>query len=222
MTNAIRRDGYHHGQLRRVLLDTALELASTRGLQEFTLREVARRAGVSHAAPYHHFPDKEALLAALSAEIFTDFGAALRTAWETTPGTAIVRLDAVGRAYIHFALTHPAAFRLMFRPELHMAGQEDPELREVGERAFRVLVDGIVAAQAEGFIAPGDPILPALAAWSMAHGLASLLLEGAAIPSHAPLDDLSLNPLIETVLKTLQQGLLTRTPAAQEELPTAR
>jgi AcrR family transcriptional regulator len=208
---------YHHGQLRRALLDTALKLATSRGVHGFTLRELARQAGVSHAAPYHHFADKAALMAALALEIFEAFSAALRQAWDTAPGASIDRLMAVGAAYVRFALDNPAAFRLMFRPELwESTTTDDAEshaaLEAAREAAFYVLLDGITACQEDGVIPPGDPQLIALTAWSTVHGLATLLLDGlAGEKRHGAWPQGAQEMLVDSVLERLRMGLMART-----------
>src|SRR5262245_4881527 len=112
-----KKRAYHHGDLRRALLDAALELVSSKGVQALTLREVARRAGVTHAAPYHHFPSKEALFAAVATEGFRDLAAAMRAALSGRRGP-FASLRAIGVAYVRFATEHPAHFRIMFRPGL--------------------------------------------------------------------------------------------------------
>ncbi len=213
---AKKNDQYHHGQLRRALLDTALELAASRGVHGFTLRELARHAGVSHAAPYHHFADKAALMEALAQEIFTAFGEALRRAWDTTPGVPMARLMAVGAAYVRFALDNPSAFRLMFRPELRESTaanrtESHAALAAAARSAFQVLLDAITACQRDGSIAPGDPDPIALTAWSTVHGLASLLLDGLSTePEHKPLPPETQTALVTAVLQQLQSGLLVR------------
>ena len=216
---AKKSDQYHHGQLRRALLDTALELATSRGVHGFTLRELARQAGVSHAAPYHHFADKAALMAALALEIFEAFGAALRQAWDMAPGAPPDRLMAVGAAYVRFAVENPAAFRLMFRPELHESTAPDHAALEVaGEAAFHVLLDGIAACQEEGSIPPGDPQLIALTAWSTVHGLATLLLDGlAGEKKHGALPQGAQDAVVDGVLQRLKLGLMARTTPGHPE-----
>lgn len=211
-----KRNTYHHGQLRRALLDAALELATTRGVHNFTLRELARQAGVSHAAPYHHFADKNALISALAVEIFQTFTHALKNAWEETAGPLNERLGAVGVAYVRFALDNPAAFRLMFRPELFerpqdATGDADSSMIEAGQEAFEVLLNSVRQCQAAGLIAPGDPLVPALAAWSMVHGLASLLLDGVVGPQGKGAEHTT-DALIANVLSTLSKGILTLPP----------
>lgn len=162
-------------ELRRILLDASLDLIATEGLEAFSMREVARRAGVSHQAPYHHFQDREAILAELVAEGFTrlkdDMEAALREGDD-----ASARLTAIGKAYVGFALSHPAHFKLMFRSELVRA-ERHHEVHTCAQAAFDVLVSVVEGMPAGKTRAPETSSL-VLAAWSFAHGLSTLLLEG--------------------------------------------
>jgi AcrR family transcriptional regulator len=142
---------YHHGDLRAALLRTAGEMLEKEGLASLKVREVARRAGVSHNAPYRHFPDRDSLLAALAAEGFQQFGDAL----EKRPRREM------GEAYVEFALAHPQRFRLMFGGA---PGASDHRAYEALKKSFADLGD--------------DAEYAAAAAWGLVHGLAHLLLDG--------------------------------------------
>lgn len=159
--------------LRRTILDASLGLIATEGLEGFSMREVARRAGVSHQAPYHHFPDREAIMAAIVAEGFQRLRDDSRAALEGVEDP-FDRLVASGRAYIDFALSHPAHFKLMFRSE-HVREDRHDEARACAQGAFDVLVSvgGEVAARNGR-----RPEAVVMLAWSTAHGLATLMLEG--------------------------------------------
>ncbi|MBV6321065.1 TetR/AcrR family transcriptional regulator [Duganella violaceipulchra] len=163
---------YHHGNLRDSLLDAADALLAQDGAQALTLREVAKAAGVSHAAPYHHFASREQLLAAVAARAF----AALATAMAAADGDRArdqgVRLMDICEVYVEFARARPAQFRLMFGPMLAQKAHY-PDLKQAAESAFHVLV---VAATA--FDAARGPEL-ALTGWSLAHGLANLAIDEA-------------------------------------------
>ena len=163
-----RRDkrGYHHGDLPAALLRAAGKILEKEGVEALSLRALTRRAGVSHAAPYRHFRDRESLLAALAAEGFAMLGSAQREA-ATSGG-----LRAMGEAYVRFALDHPQRFRLMFGGQLRIA--RHPALREVATNAFEAL-SGALAAHAGGLRGSGDA---SIAAWALVHGLAQLLLGG--------------------------------------------
>jgi len=148
---------YHHGDLRAALLDAADQLLDAGGDGAVSLREVARQAGVSPTAAYRHFADKEALLAALAARHYGDFGRALAEA-----GT----LKGMGAAYLRFALARPGRFRLIFGPLLARAAAH-PELQAASVAAFATLRAAAASPEA------------ALRAWGMVHGLAHLLIDGA-------------------------------------------
>lgn len=159
---------YHHGDLRRALLDAALDAVREKGLSGLSLREVARRAGVSHAAPAHHFRDKAALVTALAAEGWNRLADALHEAAGRGFGE-------VGVAYVLFATSNPAYFAVMRAPAGLVRG-DDPELRAAQKRAAEPLWAG--SRRPDG---THDPTM-ALAAWSLVHGLAILILEGAVTP----------------------------------------
>ncbi len=159
---------YHHGALRPALLEAAVGLIAERGPAAVSLRELARRTGVSHAAPAHHFGDKAGLLTAVAVAGFDLLADALREAHETTGS-----LLEVGVAYVRFAVTHPAHFEVMFRPDL--LRRDDPSLAAAGERAAGLLAGAVGGETTAG---PGEPLRAAIAAWSLVHGLATLHLHG--------------------------------------------
>ncbi|MBK6813759.1 MAG: TetR/AcrR family transcriptional regulator [Sandaracinaceae bacterium] len=167
---------YHHGDLRNELLTAAVDVARERGIEGLSLRECARRAGVSHAAPYRHFEDKNALLLALADQGFTWLTAAGQRAMEGLDDPR-ARLDAYGVAYVRFAVTHPIHFRLMFTRELETPTPKTvPEgSPPVANDAFGLLVQTAGAAWSR---AGGDALLAGVAAWSIPHGLAMLILDG--------------------------------------------
>jgi AcrR family transcriptional regulator len=159
---------YHHGDLRRVLLAAAAEAIAEHGPAAVSLRDLARRAEVSHAAPAHHFGDKAGLLTALATEGFRLLTAQLRAAAGT--GSFLE----VGVAYVGFAVGHPAHFAVMFRPDQYRSG--DPDLAAARAAARECLDSGV---QRLLDARPGaDPGTAALAAWSLVHGLATLWLSG--------------------------------------------
>lgn len=156
---------YHHGDLRRAVLTAALDVIRAEGPAALSLRDLARRAGVSHAAPAHHFKDRTGLLTAIAAEGYGLFADAL---------AAEPDLRERGVAYVRFAATHPAYFQVMFRPDLHRA--DDPDLLAARDRATAALRSGVAALAPAG--PADDPRLTGVAAWSLAHGFATLLLSG--------------------------------------------
>lgn len=170
------RTRFHHGDLRRALIDAARELLRREGVEGLSLRKLAQAAGVSHAAPYHHFADRSALLAALAEEDFHALAAATAAAAEAAGSDPFDRLAAIGAAYIRFAIAHPASFALMFRPELTQP-DTNPCVDAAGETAFAQLTRTV--AQCLGpQAAPERQRDVVLAAWSCVHGAASLWLDG--------------------------------------------
>ena len=158
---------YHHGDLRRALLDAAVEAIAEVGPAAVSLRDLARRTGVSHAAPAHHFGDKAGLLTAVATDGFRCLAATLREAHQAS-GSFLE----VGVAYVHFAVTHRAHFEVMFRPELYCT--DDPELVQAREQARALLYPP--AAEAANTPDSGGDIRAGDAAWSLVHGLATLWL----------------------------------------------
>lgn len=161
---------YHHGNLRRALLDAAVTAIEDGGVSALRLRDLARRAGVSHAAPAHHFGDRAGLLAAVATEGFLRFGDALTDA-ASPPGSTLLDL---GVAYVRFAVEHPGYFQVMFRGGLR--DEDHPELVAARARTWDILADA--AAQVSDRLGT-DPLATATAAWSAAHGLAVLADDGA-------------------------------------------
>jgi AcrR family transcriptional regulator len=195
-----RQLGYHHGDLRRALVTAARRIIETRGPAKLTLRETARVAGVSVAAPYRHFADMDALLATVLAEGFDELAAALEQARRGADSPA-AGLPAVGKAYLAFAAAHAPVYRLMFSPLLDKT--EHPELMAAGERALGVLMSTVIAGQKAGEVTDADPRLVALSGWSMCHGLASLHSDGV-LASVMPVD---LNTVAPTILDLLERGI---------------
>lgn len=171
------RRGYHHGNLREALIQAALELMAEHGLEGVTLSEAARMAGVSPAAPYRHFKDRNTLVAALAIMGFTRFADGLDAAWNNGVGGALQALTRVGYAYIEFARRQPAYYTAMFESGIDHGS--DPDLSRESNRAFGVLRDAAAAMHAnlpEDHRAP--PLMIALHIWTMAHGISSLFLRG--------------------------------------------
>lgn len=170
---------YHHGDLKNALVTAGLELLASDGVERLTLREVARRARVSHTAPYRHFANKEALLAGIAEDGFAQLTATLQTALRAAPATttsATAQVVAGGLAYVQFAQQQPAIFRLMFSQIVGDRSQH-PALHLAAKRAFTTLQDAVVAGQQQGeFVgSPADQLTMAL--WAMVHGLAMLVID---------------------------------------------
>jgi AcrR family transcriptional regulator len=170
------RDQYHHGDLRRALLQAALRTIQKHGEGALTLRAVGEELGVSRSALYRHFADKSALLTAVASEGFRMLRKDLLTAWDAA-GKGIPGFDAMGQAYVRFAVANPWHYRVMFGGgfELNAA---DPELSEEGAGAFRALVDALVELQAEGLTRPDDAGTQARFIWAVVHGIALLAIDG--------------------------------------------
>lgn len=164
------------GPLAGSLLGAAVALITERGPQGFSLREVARRARVSEAAPYWHFPSKEALLAAVAEQGFVALANAMEEVRARTKDPR-GRLQAIGVAYVRFALTHPSHLRLMFGAEIRDKDAH-PSLHAAGERAYGLLVATIIEAQQAGYARRCDPEELAVPAWALVHGLSALLIDG--------------------------------------------
>ncbi len=161
--------------LRRIVLDASLDLIGEQGLAALSMREVARRAGVSHQAPYHHFGDREGILAAIAMDGFTRLHAGMKKSVAKL-SDPVARLNAIGVAYLTFAVKHPAHFKIMFRSEL-VAIADHEKLYENAEGAFAFVTSivGDVVSKRRG----AKNTLPfVIAAWSLVHGAATLLLEG--------------------------------------------
>lgn len=171
--------GYHHGELRQALLTAGHELVAERGIDGFTLREVARRAGVSHNAPYHHFADKSTLIRELAAQAMHGLRDAMAAGRDRATGTALDRLQGVGQAYVLFAVERPVDFRLICKPEQHglAEGETCPVEAAAGE-AFAVLMGVLEEAREQGELVDGDLGGLALTCWSTVHGLSVLYLDG--------------------------------------------
>lgn len=208
-----KRTAYHHGDLRHVLLEASLALIDESGIGALSLREVARKAGVSHNAPYHHFKDRGSLLAALVEEGFAALADEMVAARAAAPD-ARARLEACGLAYIRFALASPARFKLMFRPELTGPDAEGA-VAESSAAALDTLTTAILEAQAGGLAPAGDPKPLVLTCWAAVHGLASLLLDGPLARAHrafATSPD-KLTTVVPATLTALLTGSARRAPA---------
>ena len=173
---ARRATRYHHGDLRRALIDTALAMVTEEGAWNFTLREVARRAGVSHAAPYNHFEEKSALLAEVAALGFESLRRTMETAARRHPRSARQAFAGIADAYVRFGVDHPAHYRLMFGAELAEKARY-PALQAASDAAFAVLTGVLERGQSSGQVRREAVRDQALAAWSLVHGLTTLFID---------------------------------------------
>jgi AcrR family transcriptional regulator len=161
--------------LRQKVLQASLGLIEEGGLDRLSMREVARKSGVSHQAPYYYFGDREAILAAIAGEGFSTLGKSFLRAVDQAGAEPAKALEAIGRAYVGFALRHPAYFQAMFRADA-VPLDRYPDVRKLADEAFGTLVEAIGKAFADQPSAVRLTI--SIACWAMVHGLATLILEG--------------------------------------------
>lgn len=170
------RAGYHHGDLRRALVEATIAALAVAGPEVLSLREVARKVGVDHRAAYRHFADKEALLAAVAEEGYRALVATVRGDLARIPAERVLdRLRALARAYTRFAAEHPGHYRVMSGPRLNESGRF-PELEVPVGEAFAVLTLELGEGARRGVLEGDDVEGTALALWAAVHGTASLVL----------------------------------------------
>jgi AcrR family transcriptional regulator len=180
------RDRYHHGDLRRALLDEALRTIQQDGVDALTLRTIGGRLGVSRTALYRHFTDKRALLSSVATEGFRLLTDRLLNAWNAG---GIRGFNAMGVAYIRFAMGNPSHYRVMFGGFVDNGPRDDDLMRE-SAAAFQALVDAIVALQREGAVRKDDPLQLAQFIWAAVHGVSMLIIDGQLAHQQARIDDL--------------------------------
>jgi len=174
----LMKQAYHHGDLRNALVSEGLKLLEQNGNSDFTLRDLASQVGVSPAAPYSHFEDKDALLAAIATVGFGQLRDFLEKAIAGVADPS-QRYVCMGEAYVQFGTDHPALYKLMFASEELPAKRAlFPELQEAGEAAFRSLTDMLGGMQQSGFLRAGDLDGFGFAVWAHVHGLTSLIITG--------------------------------------------
>ena len=167
---------YHHGNLRRALLDEALATIKAEGVDRLTLREIGARLGVSRTALYRHFADKRALLAGVATEGFRALRQQLVSAWEEG-GRGREAFEAMGVVYVRFAVTNPAHYRVMFGGFVDPQAC-DPELAAEAAGAFQALVDALSSLQRDALVRGEDVVTMARFVWAVVHGVAMLGIDG--------------------------------------------
>jgi AcrR family transcriptional regulator len=190
---------YHHGSLRSALLAAAERTLRERGVEQLSLRELARQLGVSHGAPRRHFADRQALLDALAEAGFTRLGTELRAAVNNAGDTFPARLQAAAAAYVRFATDDAALLDLMFAGKHR---EEAPTLRDASERTFSIMIELIEQGQSEGAIEPGDPQRVGLLLFATTHGIAALDTAGL-VPAER-LEEL-LSDAVEHFLRSMRE-----------------
>ncbi len=165
---------YHHGDLRSALIDAALDIINELGPQSLSIREVARRTGVSHSAPYRHFADRDALIVAVVERGFELMEETFDRLKAETSRDSTDQFVATGLAYVAFAFNHPAYYRVMFSGDLLVTSQS---LRHTSAAIFATLVSNIETCQQTGVVRSGDPKMMAIALWSTVHGFVTLANE---------------------------------------------
>ncbi|HXW27383.1 MAG TPA: TetR/AcrR family transcriptional regulator [Xanthobacteraceae bacterium] len=203
------RRGYHHGNLREALIRGALDLIAAKGPAGFTIAEAARSAGVSPAAPYRHFRDRDALMADVALRGFERFAAELARAWNEGRPDPLRAFENLGRAYLAFARDEPAYYAAMFEAALPL--KDYPELAQAGERAFAVLRQAAETLSARAPPGKRPPaLMMALHIWALSHGIASLFARGDAGRRTLPM---SPEELLEAGVLVYLEGLGLMGPA---------
>jgi AcrR family transcriptional regulator len=196
----VEKTKYHHGDLGQALVDAAYELVREGGANELSLRAVCRKVGVTAAAAYHHFADREALLRAVAGKALGDLAAAVRDSLARIPATAHRRrLVGISRAYVNWALDEPHLFRLALGPQRRYPGEP------VNSEPLSQLTDALDALLGDGTLSPDHRRGAGLAIWSATHGVASLLSDGPLQSSGGRAAELR---MCDLVVETVIRGLL--------------
>jgi AcrR family transcriptional regulator len=179
------RKNYHHGDLKNALIKAGVEILAKEGVDGLSLRKVAQKAGVSHSAPYSHFPDKQSLIAAISTEGFNQLYSELKTVTEQYKDNPKRQLMDGAQAYVQFAMNNADTFKIMFSGILEKE-KEYTSFVDVSRKTFELVVGIVRACQGDGVLRSTSPEMTAVAVWGQVHGIISLVLEGQI--SHAVLD----------------------------------
>ena len=194
---------YHHGDLKNALIEAGIEILAKDGLGALSLREVARQAGVSHTAPYAHYADKQALIAAIATAGYEKLYARLADVVQQNQATPAQQLAEAGWAYLEFAFEEPDHFKITFSDVVEKE-KDYPAFVEISQKSFKLVVMIIEACQQTGVLPAGPSDLIAVSVWSLLHGLASLILEEQI--SHTILDRYTLQDMLVTSLNLMTEN----------------
>jgi len=194
-----RKNSYHHGDLKNALIQAGIEILSKEGVNGLSLRKVARKAGVSHAAPYAHFTDKQALVAAISTAGYEKLYDKVYDAVQHHQGDPLRQFVEAAWAYVEFALTDPDHFKITLSGVVEKE-KDYPAFVDISHKSFGLIVELVEAGQRAGILNEGPPDLVAVSVWGLVHGFVSLILEDQI--SHTLLECYSLK---EMLILTLNQ-----------------
>lgn len=196
------RKNYHHGNLKNTLIDAGTKIITKEGLTGLSMRRVAKKAGVSPTAPYAHFSDKQALIAAISTAGYHRLYDQLNSTVTIHHGDPQSMLVEAGWTYVQFALSDPERFKVMFSGIIQQE-KEYPEFREIAQKNFALLVELVKGCQENGILSSAPSDMIAVRLWSVVHGFIMLLLEGQI--SHTLLDRVSVRELLLFILNEISK-----------------
>jgi AcrR family transcriptional regulator len=207
---------YHHGDLKNALIQAGIKILADEGIHEFSLRKVAREAGVSHSAPYAHFTDKQALIAAISTDGYQKVYERFVAVKRTYPEDPLRQFIETAWAYVSFGFEEPDHFKITFSASVERE-REYPALVEMTSKTFHELTELMVRCQAAGLIEKGQPDLVAVTVWGLVHGFVNLIQEG--MISHRVLERYSRRDMMILSLNHVLIKPLTEDPATHQALP---